>query len=257
MFRARRLSAGGCTRCVALSRDRARTTVPEQPDGCAVTRKTRQLPRLHTGLLRALNLCLRLGSAFRLLLRSRFLQQSQVAPHLLHDAVLELPAARGRLRLVERSLCVFGPAGREIGEAEVLERRRRRRSFARAAQTVDGAVELLALVVDPSERRERKGLQLLRSGRERAAGVVERGVEVVPGLSEVRRELVIPDGARRRRVVAVQELADDLRRLRGSSLGAQRFGEDGARGRRDDLFRLAREHLPAGEDGLLPEPEGS
>src|SRR5512134_3435144 len=68
------------------------------------------------------------------LLRTGLLDQPQVRPHLLHHAVLELPAAPRGLRFLERGLRLFAAAGGEIGEAELMKGRRRRRALARSAQ---------------------------------------------------------------------------------------------------------------------------
>ncbi len=128
-------------------------------------------------------------------------------------------------------------------------------SSGRPAATVDRPVELVPLVVHPAERGERIRLQLFGRGRERAAGEVERGVEVLSRLGEVRGQLVVADGSRRRRYVPVEKLPDHPGRFGGPSLGTERLGEDRARRRRDDLLRTGREDLPAGGDRLLPEAE--
>src|SRR5262249_12228123 len=154
-------------------------------------------------------------------------------------------AFRG-LRAREGDLRLLRAARGQVRHPEVVERRRRRRALARAAQRLDRAVVLAPLVVDPSESRERVRLQLLRRRRERAARVVERQVEILAGLGEARRELVVADGLCRLRGVALEELAEELRRLAGVSLRAQGLGERRAGRRRDHVLRIRREYLAAG-----------
>src|SRR6185295_7321537 len=100
--------------------------------------------------------------------------------HAFHHAFLEPVApAVARAGAGEDVLRLLLVARGEERHAEVGERVRGGAELARAGEEVDRLVELLALVVDPAERRERELLELVGRVLERAARVVERLVEVL------------------------------------------------------------------------------
>src|SRR5262249_209402 len=153
------------------------------------------------------------GGLLVLLPAADLLDEAQVRTHLLHHPVLERAAARHGLGARERRLRLLGLPGGEIGHAEVMERRRRRRPLARPARALARPVDLLTLGVPPAGGRERIGLELVRRRRERPTGIVERLVEVLAGLGEVRGELVIADGLRGLGRVLLEKVADETRGL--------------------------------------------
>src|SRR5262249_51704020 len=190
-----------------------------------------------------------------LLSSSDFFDEPDVGADLLEHAVLERAAPGDRLGLAEGRLRLLRFSRGQVGHPQVMEGRRLRGPLTRTPQTVDGPVELAPLVVHPAQRRQRVGLQLVGSLRERPARVVEGRIEVVLSFREGRRELVVRNRPRGLRRMLLEEVAREADSLLRPPLRPERLGKRRARGRRHDVLRLAGEDLPAGGDRLLPEAE--
>ena len=109
---------------------------------------------------------------------------------------------------------------------------------ARAVEKVDRLIELLPLVVHPTESRQRELAQLLRGQLQGTLGELQRPVQILFHFCEVVGHLVVGDGPREIRGALVQQTLSDPVAFAVPTLTAEGFDERGASRGFEHLARL-------------------